>query len=155
MAEKRWRAAVGPLGDRDLKEFLAGPHIARLACLDASGWPYVVPCWQEWDGDGWWVIPRERSAWARYLERDPRCAVTVDETGSQRKVVAQCEAELVERPNVGGRWVPTAERMARRYLGDNGPRYLTPTLDSPRWLFYLRPRTLMTWQGHQWAHRYR
>jgi len=50
----------------------------------------VVPWWHEWDGDSFWVVPREKSAWARFLAREPRCSTTVDEDGRQRKVVAQC-----------------------------------------------------------------
>jgi pyridoxamine 5'-phosphate oxidase-like protein len=154
-SDEAWRGKAGRLADDEVAKFLAEPNIARLACLDAEGWPYVVPCWQEWDENGWWVVPRERAAWASFLERDPRCAITVDEAGGQRKVVAQCEAELVERPNVGGRWVPIAERMSARYLGHDGPRYLQPTLDRPRWLFCLRPRTFVSWQGQDWASRYK
>lgn len=151
-----WRGKVGPLDSDEIREFLAGPRVARIACLDDEGWPYIVPCWQEWDGSGWWVIPRERSAWAQYLDREQRCAITVDEDGGgQRKVLAQCTAEVVERPNVGGRWVPIATRMATRYLGEDGPRYLEPTLDKKRWLFYLRPRQVITWQGQDWAKRYK
>lgn len=154
-SDDSWRGKIGSLDDPEFAKFLAEAQIARLACLDDDGWPYVVPCWQEWDGHGWWVIPRERSAWAGFLAQDPRCAVTVDEAGEQRKVVAQCRAEIVERPNVGGRWVAIAERMATRYLGENGPRYLEPTLDKPRWLFYLHPERLRTWQGQEWARRYK
>ncbi|MQA86481.1 MAG: hypothetical protein GEV03_18070 [Streptosporangiales bacterium] len=148
------RGKVGRLEREELAAFLAEPHIARVACLDEEGWPYVVPCWHEWDGSGWWVIPRLRSAWARHLRRDPRCAITVDEAGAQRKVVAQCVARLIEEPNVGGEWVPIAERMSARYLGEDGPEYLVPTLDRPRWLFYLEPQSLTTWQGNGWASRY-
>lgn len=150
-----WRGTVGRLPTGDLATFLAEPHIARLACLDGEGWPYVVPCWQEWDGAAFWVVPRERSAWARYLAADPRCAITVDEAGAQRKVTAQCRAHLAEEPNVGGAWVPVAERMSLRYLGENGPRYLEPTLDKPRWLFRLDPVRMQTWQGQDWAERYK
>ncbi|HKI93111.1 MAG TPA: hypothetical protein VJ986_12490, partial [Gaiellaceae bacterium] len=90
------------------------------------------------------------------LDRDHRCAITVDEDGGrQRKVVAQCTADTVERPNVGGKWVPIGTRMAKRYLGENGERYLEPTLDRPRWLFYLHPRKAVTWQGQDWAKRYK
>lgn len=150
-----WRGKVGALDEQELSEFLEEPIITRLACLDDDGWPYVVPCWHEWDGSGFWVIPRKKSAWARYLQNDPRCAVSVDEDGTQRKVTAQCTAELVEEPNVGGKWVEIAERMSLRYLGDNGPKYLEPTLDKQRWLFYLRPETLTTWQGNDWAAKYK
>ena len=154
-SSESWRGKVGQLDREELDSFLAEGRIARLACIDEEGWPYVVPCWQEWDGEGFWVIPRKKSAWAGYLRQEPRCAITVDEDGTLRKVIAQCTAKLVEEPNVGGRWVPIAERMSLRYLGENGPTYLEPTLDKPRWLFYLEPHRLWTWQGVDWARRYK
>ena len=154
-SSESWRGKVGQLDREELDSFLAEGRIARLACIDDEGWPYVVPCWQEWDGEGFWVIPRKKSAWAGYLRQEPRCAITVDEDGTLRKVIAQCTAKLIEEPNVGGRWVPIAERMSLRYLGENGPKYLEPTLDKPRWLFYLEPHRLWTWQGVDWARRYK
>ncbi len=154
-SSESWRGKVGQLDRQELDAFLGEGRIARLACLDDGGWPYVVPCWQEWDGEGFWVIPRKKSAWAGYLRQEPRCAIAVDEDGTLRKVIAQCTAKLVEEPNVGGRWVPIAERMSLRYLGENGPKYLEPTLDKPRWLFYLEPHRLWTWQGVDWARRYK
>lgn len=150
-----WRGKVGRLAADELDAFLAEGHIARLACLDRAGWPYVVPVWHEWDGRGFWVIPRLRSAWAEYLRAEPRCAISIDEAGTQRKVIAQCRAQLVEEPNTGGRWVPIAERMSVRYLGENGPRYLQPTLGQRRWLFWLEPVDVLTWQGVDWAARYK
>ena len=155
MSDESWRGRVGRMSETEVSAFLAEPQLARLACLDDKGWPYVVPCWQEWDGNSFWVIPREKSAWARYLVDDSRCAITVDEAGSLRKVVAQCTAHMVEEPNVGGQWVPIAERMSIRYLGENGPKYLEPTLDKLRWLFRLDPVNLQTWQGVDWASRYK
>ncbi|SHF80503.1 pyridoxamine 5'-phosphate oxidase family protein [Streptoalloteichus hindustanus] len=155
MESEDWRGKVGPLDDRELAEFLTEPHIARVACLDDDGWPYVVPCWHEWDGNAFWVVPRAGSAWASYLAVEPRCAITVDEEGRQRKVVARCLAALVEEPNVGGRWVSIARRMSTRYLGEHGVSYLWPTLERPRWLFRLDPVSLRTWQGQDWAQRYR
>lgn len=153
--DEGWRGKVGPLGAGDVEAFLAEGRIARLACLDEEGWPYVVPCWHEWDGDGFWVVPRQRAAWGRHLQRDSRCAITVDEEGAQRKVSAQGRARLVEEPNVGGRWGAIAERMALRYLGEHGPQYLEPTIDQPRWLFHIEPVRLWTWQGQDWHPRYK
>ena len=155
MTAESWRGTIGRLSPDAVGTFLAEAHIARLACLDGDGWPYVVPCWQEWDGESFWVVPRARSAWAGFLAREPRCAITVDEDGTQRKVVARCRAHQVEGPNVGGAWVAVAERMSTRYLGEHGPEYLAPTLDKPRWLFRLEPVTFTTWQGHDWAARYK
>ena len=79
MSDESWRGKVGRLSETEIKAFLDEPQLARLACLDEESWPYVVPCWQEWDGNSFWVIPREKSAWARYLVNDSRCAISVDE----------------------------------------------------------------------------
>jgi hypothetical protein len=154
-SSESWRGTVGRLNDQGLAQFMAEDHLMRLACLDETGWPYVVPVWHEWTGDGWWVVPRSKSAWAFYLKESPRCAITIDEAGTLRKVVAQCTARLVEEPNVGGRWTEIAQRMSLRYLGENGPRYLEPTLQQPRWLFFLEPVHTLTWQGVDWAGRYK
>lgn len=155
MSDESWRGKVGPMDSEDVAAFLEEPIFARLASLDAEGWPYVVPCWQEWRDGRFWVVARKKSAWAGYLQADPRCAVTVDETGGQRKVIAQCRAELVEGPVTEGRWVEIARRMSTRYLGEHGPDYLEPTLNSARWLFALDPVKVWTWQGNDWAPRYR
>lgn len=144
----------GRIRGADLDEFLREGRLARLGCLDDQGWPYVVPVWHEWDGEGFWVIPRLRSAWRPYLERDPRCALTIEEEGGPRRVIAQCRAEMIEGPNVGGRWVAIAERMAVRYMGEGGPAYLDSTRSQKRGLFLLRPTRMLTWQGASWAPRY-
>ena len=154
MSDESWRGKIGGLERRELDEFLHEAHLARLAVNDLDGWPYVVPLWHEWSDDSFSVIPRKKSAWATYLQNEPRCAITIDEDGALRKVIAQCEAECVETPNVGGTWVPIAKRMSARYLGPNGPKYLEPTLDKERWLFRLKPVKMWTWQGVDWAARY-
>ena len=46
-------------------------------------------------------------------------------------------------------------RMSTRYLGENGPKYLAPTMDKPRWLYRLVPVSMQTWQGQDWARRYK
>ncbi len=155
MSDETWRGKVGVLDQGELKAFLDEPKLARLACLDEEGWPYVNPCWQEWDGESFWVIAREKSKWGQYLKDDQRCGLSVDEEGSLRKVVAKCRAVLIEEPNVGGLWVDIANRMSLRYLGENGPLYMKPTLDKPRWLFRLDPIWMQTWQGVDWAARYK
>ena len=154
MSDESWRGTIGGLEPDEVERFLAEAHLARLACNDHAGWPDVGPAWHEWSDGTFYVIPRKRSAWAEFLRDEPRCALTIDEDGTLRKVIAQCEAECVETPNIDGAWVPIAERMSTRYLGPNGPKYLQPTLDKPRWLFRLRPVRMWTWQGVDWAPRY-
>ena len=81
--------------------------------------------------------------------------LAIDEGGSLHKVLVKGQAELVEEPNVRGKWVEVATKMSYRYLGEHGPDYLVPTLNEPRWLFFVRPVKLTTWQGVDWARRYK
>lgn len=156
MAEtEAWRGKVGGMSDEEADEFLAGAPVCRLGCLDEDGWPYVVPVWYEHSDDGFYIIPRARAVWAKHIKRDPRVFLCIDVPDGLRKVMVKGEAEVIEEPNVGGKWVPIATRMSLRYLGENGPKYLEPTLPEPRWLFFVRPLTRVTWQGVDWAKRYK
>jgi nitroimidazol reductase NimA-like FMN-containing flavoprotein (pyridoxamine 5'-phosphate oxidase superfamily) len=153
--DESWRGQIGPLERKELDAFLAAGRICRLACLRDDGWPYIVPCWYEWDGADFSIIPRKRSAWARYIQRDSRVCLSIDEeTPPLRKVQVLGHGRIVEEPNVGGTWVQIAERMAIRYLGEHGPDYLVPTLDQPRWLIRVEPLEITTWQGVAWHPRY-
>lgn len=150
-----WRGKVGRMSQAEMEEFLATNVLCRLGCLDQDGWPYVVPVWFQYKDGGFYIIPRERSAWAGMLQRDGRVFLTMDEPGRQRKVLVKGQAELVEEPNVGGKWVAIANEMSYRYLGERGPDYLVPTLNEPRWLFFVNPVQITTWQGVDWAKRYK
>jgi hypothetical protein len=132
---------------------LTSPAVAKLGCLDDDGYPYVVPVWFTHADGGFYIIPRERSAWAQYLRRDDRASLCIDDAQS-RRVLVKGRAELIEEPNVGGRWVAIAREMSLRYMGERGPDYLAQTLNEPRWLFFLRPERTTTWTGG-WAKRYK
>lgn len=156
--DQDWRGTIGTMARREMDEFLAGNTLARLATLDDAGWPYVQPAWHQWEPEAgvFWVIAREKSAWAAFMKRDPRVALTIDSAEAPYlKVAMQGTAETVEEPNVGGRWVEIARRMSLRYLGEHGPDYLVPTLDKPRWLFRITPVKLVTWQGVDWHPKYK
>jgi nitroimidazol reductase NimA-like FMN-containing flavoprotein (pyridoxamine 5'-phosphate oxidase superfamily) len=153
--QESWRGKVGGLTEEELQEFLSTDVLCRLGVLDDEGWPYVVPVWFLYKDGGFYIVPRERSVWARYMQRDPRVFLTIDETGRQRKVMCKGRAKLIEEPNVGGKWVEVGEEMSYRYLGPNGPKYLQPTIHEPRWLFFVEPIDMKTWQGVDWAKRYK
>ena len=157
MAENQeWRGKIGKLTTEEMQEFLSGNPFCRLGCLDSEGWPYVVPCWFEYHDEAFYIIPRARSAWASYIQRDPRVFLCIDDsTLYNRRVLVKGRAEVVEEPNVGGQWVEIARRMSIRYLGERGPDYLEPTMVEPRWLLRVRPLKMTTWQGVQWAERYK
>ena len=154
--EQNWRGTIGKLSDQEIDEFLCGDTFCRIGCLDEEGWPYVVPCWFEYSDGGFYIIPRARSAWARHIQRDPRVSLCIDEsTRFNRRVLVKGRAEILEEPNLGGRWVEIGRRMSVRYLGEHGPEYLEPTLIEPRWLLFVRPLKMKTWQGVDWHKRYK
>ncbi|MEA2513086.1 MAG: hypothetical protein QOJ59_2573 [Thermomicrobiales bacterium] len=137
-----------PLHGDELHRFLALGLVARLACLDSDGWPYNVPVWHEWDGNGFWVIAAKGAAWARFLTDDPRVALTVDEPETLRRVLCQGTAAHTEGPIAYGRWNAIARQMAARYLGSDGvAAYEANTAGLERWLFRIEPRLLVGWHG--------
>jgi hypothetical protein len=156
MSGEAWRGKVGRMSQEEMDEFLGRMALCRLACHDSEGWPYVVPtCFQYADG-GFYIVAREKSAWARYMVNDPRVSIVIDDPGlSQQRVTVKGEAQLVEEPNVGGAWVPIARDMVRRYLGGIADDYLDAASDEPRWLFFVKPVSMTTWQGVGWAEKYK
>jgi nitroimidazol reductase NimA-like FMN-containing flavoprotein (pyridoxamine 5'-phosphate oxidase superfamily) len=152
--ETSWRGKVGAMSEEEMERFLEYGVTMHLACLKPNGDPYITVCWHEWRDGCFWVVPRQRSEWGRHLKNDPRVSFVVDHHKTLEKVWGEGLAELVEEPNIGGNWVEVAERMSVRYLGENGPTYLVPTMRQPRWLFRIKPTKIQTWQGVGWARRY-
>lgn len=163
MAEE-WRGKIGGMEDDRRDLYLAGDSLVRVAAIDDKGRPYVLPLWYHWDGDAFWFVIRERAAIARYMKARPAIGLVIDDMEvddpdhgrhfAAPKVFAQGDAELIEEPNVGGQWVAMAEKMAIRYLGENGPSYIVPTLQQPRWLFKMVPDVMKTWEGVGWSKKY-
>ncbi len=137
----------------EITAFLNEPHICRLGCVDETGAPYVVPCWFHYADGGFYFVPRARSIWARYLQRDPRVFLCID-ADSGRRVLVKGKAQLLETPNIGGRWVAIARAMAQRYGGEAGLSYLQTTIDEPRWLFFVDVEQMLSSTGG-WAKRYK
>lgn len=153
--QKEWRGQIGKMSREELDAFLATGTLCHLACLKDDGTPYVVPCWFAWDGTSFWVIPRQRSVWAHYLQQQPAVALAISEpVQPYRKVGVEGKATIVEEPNVGGQWVQIARDMSLRYLGEHGPEYLESTLNQPRWLIRVDVDRLTSWQGVAWHSRY-
>ena len=152
--DESWRGKIGRLSADEMAGFLHEGQLARLGVLDDDGWPYVIPVWYEYSDGGYYIIPRARSRWAEYIRRDQRVSLCIDDP-AMRKVMVKGAAEIVEEPNVGGRWVEIGKRMSIRYLGEHGADYLQPTINEPRWLIFVRPLETTTWQGVDWAPKYK
>ena len=143
----------GRMSPEELEAFLRRPVICRLGCLTPDGRPYVIPVWFTYADGGFYFVIRERADWAPYVVRDGRVSLCIDSEQIER-VLVQGTLEVVEEPNVGGRWVPICREMALRYFGERGLQYFEKTLHEPRWLFFVRPEQMSSWVGG-WAKRYK
>lgn len=151
-----WMGKHRALTPEELKEFLAGPVVARVATIDENGLPYITPVWQEWDGEALWIIPRERSAWVQHIKKNPNVAVSCAmDSGTYARVLFRGKAEVYSGPEpMQGKCLEIGNRMAVRYLGERGPEYLVPTLDRPRYLIKFIPTETVSWEGVEWAQKY-
>ncbi len=130
---------ASPLSSEEITRFLQGPWAARLACLRPDGRPHVIPVWQEWDGQSFYVVAWQGSQWAEFLLQNPDVSLIVDEPWPPlRRVTARGRASLVEtRFDLAS----LLQRLARRYLGQDAPP--APIQRT----FRIHPETLKGWQG--------
>jgi nitroimidazol reductase NimA-like FMN-containing flavoprotein (pyridoxamine 5'-phosphate oxidase superfamily) len=146
---------MAAMSDAERAAFLAQPVICRLGCLDDDGYPYVIPTWYAYAEGGFYLVPRARAVWAHYLERDGRVSLCIDASETPyRRVIVRGRAEIIEMPNVGGRWMEFGTRMARNYRGEEGLAYIERTKDEPRWLIFVHPERMTSTTGG-WAARYK
>ncbi len=151
-----WMGKNAKMTPEEVKEFLAGPVVARVATIDEQGMPYITPVWEEWDGSSLWIIPRERSAWVQHIKHNPNVAVSCAmDAGTYKRVLFRGKAEIISGPEpMKGKCLEIAKRMSVRYLGEHGPEYLVPTMDRPRYLIKFTPSSSITWDGVEWASKY-
>lgn len=131
------------LDDAQTTDFLAGPWIARLACLRPDGTPHVVPVWQEWDGKAFYVTAWQGSLWAQYVLANPSISLSIDEPWPPlRRVLARGQALPLQNSDLPGGLKGLLNRLRRRYLGQNSPLPVT------EWqAFRIYPDSLTAWQG--------
>ena len=130
---------TSPLSGEENARFLQGPWTARLACLRPDGRPHVIPVWQEWDGQDFYVVAWQGSQWAEFLLQNPEVSLIVDEPWPPlRRVTGRGRAALVEP---GFDLDALLQRLSRRYLGQDAPP--APIHRT----FRIHPETLKGWQG--------
>ncbi|MCS6845041.1 MAG: helix-turn-helix domain-containing protein [Caldilineales bacterium] len=145
-----WRAATEdqpsprqPLEPAAMAAFLAAPWLARLACVRPDGAPHVVPVWQEWDGQCFFVAAWQGSLWAQYVLANPNVSLTVDEPWPPlRRVFARGRALPLQPGDYPGGLNALLNRLRRRYLGPGG------VLPAGEWqAFRVQTESLSAWQG--------
>ncbi len=153
------------LSPADVEAFLAEPgHLARIATVDDTGVPLVVPVWFIAEDEKIYVTPRERSAWWSHLLARPQTCIVIDEEAKPwRKVLVRGEIEIVHPIGYDDLWRDRYRRIACRYVGEaEADAYLTNTWDEPRALVALPLSGATTWRmpvrGEDargvWADRY-
>jgi DNA-binding IclR family transcriptional regulator len=127
------------LSEEEIARFLQGPWTARLACLRPDGRPHVIPVWQEWDGQDFYVVAWQGSQWAEYLLQNPNVSLIIDEPWPPlRRVTCRGQASLLEPAfNLD----LLLQRLARRYLGQDAPHAAVQRA------FRIHPEPLRGWQG--------
>jgi PPOX class probable F420-dependent enzyme len=156
-AYPEWMGKMRGLTPAEIKEFLAGPVVARVATVKPDGSPYVVPVWQEYDGQALYFIPRAKSAFVRYIQTNPRIAVSCAlDNAPYTRVLFEGRAEIVAGPRpLEGLLLEIAQRMAMRYFGgEHGIEYLEGSRDRPRYLVKLVPEKTTSWEGVEWHPKY-
>lgn len=109
-------------------------HLARIATVDASGAPSVVPVWFIYEAGKILITPRKHSAFYKNIKHESRVAITIDEdTGRYRKILFEGKAEVVFEVGEDRKWDDIYRRIACRYVDEaSADFYLTETKDQPR-----------------------
>ena len=131
------------LGAEEISAFLRGPYAASLACIRPDGKPHVIPVWQEWDGQDFFVIAWQGAQWAEYIEQNPNVSLTIDEPWAplRRVVVQGCARPVETAPAALDRLI---QRLTRRYLGQPGLGGLSGQVQRA---FRIHPDSLRGYRG--------
>ena len=147
----------GGLSPEALDALLREPIVARLATIDEDGYPYVVPVWTEWDGTAMWLVARARAAYVAHLAARPKVGLSIVRADmADTRVLILGRAEIVAGPGpLEGEMEAAARRMATRYEGADGERYIEESLAWPRVLVRIAPDRIRSWGDAGWHPKYR
>ena len=118
--DESWRGKIGGMSADEIDRFLNEPFLARVACLDDNDWPYVVPCWYQWDGAAlcWCPAPGPPG---RTTSRRVRAAPIDESSAADEASDSGCSAAS---------WRSARPRswnaQCRRPLGGGRPHHVAP-----------------------------
>jgi len=139
------------LTKRAMEDFLSKGNIAKIATIDENGSPYINPVWYEWDRKSFYVIARAKSKFLSNVRKNSNIAICIDTPAAPyTRVTVQGKATILSDFD----WIPMGKRMALRYLGENGPKYLDETLNRERTVIRIDPTSVQSWTGVEWHPRY-
>jgi PPOX class probable F420-dependent enzyme len=103
---------MASMSPADLETFLRETRIAKLAYLQPSGAPTIIPIWFEWDGSVARLFTSGTSRKAKRIAAEPRVALSVEEAVGMPERWATIEG-VCSISDDGT--VPLIERLARKY----------------------------------------
>lgn len=132
------------LEKEQIDAFLQGPWAARLACVRPDGSPHVIPVWQEWDGNAFYILAWVGSQWAEFVQKNPSISLTIDEPWLPlRRVVSRGEIfSLSDMPLEKQHHL--INRLTKRYLGQAASEDFSHQVET---IFQFKPTTQRGWKG--------
>jgi PPOX class probable F420-dependent enzyme len=129
----------------EMRKFLSGPLIAKVATIRADGSPFLVPVWYEWDGKVCYLVIRQKANWVKNIRREPRVTVLLhNDSPPYQKVIIEGNARIVG--DELSDWLEIGKKMVKRYYGPSaGISYLEGSIDQPRFTVKITPTKITTW----------
>ncbi|MEL6524067.1 MAG: pyridoxamine 5'-phosphate oxidase family protein [Chloroflexota bacterium] len=135
--------STSPMVSEQIDGFLQGPWTARLACVREDQSPHVVPVWQEWDGEHFYVVAWRGSQWAKYVQAHPQVSLTVDEPWPPfRRVTARGRAHSLSEHEAD--YEQMLHQLYHRFLGS---QVNLQTQSSVELAFRIEIDSIVGWQG--------
>ena len=105
-----------------LADFLAEPNLCRIATIDESGDPHVVPAWFHWQDERFYVGAQAGDHKVANIRRTGRAAMEIDsDIRRKRGVLVRGSAWLVEGDEGRSRYRSISLAQVRRYQPDRPP----------------------------------
>jgi len=135
------------LTSEELDSLLALDIPARLATLEADGFPRITPLWFVWEDGAFWMTSVPHQPHVRNLERDGRAAICIDVEdrgpagGVRRHRQAKGRGLARLRVDEEGAWT---RRITLKYVaGEEGANAAARRSSIPRVVIELRPDRLV------------
>jgi nitroimidazol reductase NimA-like FMN-containing flavoprotein (pyridoxamine 5'-phosphate oxidase superfamily) len=101
---------VRPLSEDEIGDLLARDVVARVATIDADGYPHVTPLWFVWADGAFHFASDAGRPHLRRLRANPRTGLVIDVEGEQRadgerpNMQVRAVGDAVLSPDSDGAW---------------------------------------------------
>lgn len=105
-----------------LNEFLREPNLARVATIDESGEPHVVPAWYWWDGESFWIGAQATDAKVANARRRGRAGIEIDaDIRRKRGLYALGPARIIDGADGRREYIRITTEQVPRYQPGKPP----------------------------------